>query len=186
MRQKFTVDDYSHYLFTPRDLTKWVMGLLRYDLTASQNNASSDHVLEVWAYEAHRLFRDRMVGQDNLNRFDNILLSVIRSDWGANVFESLESTYLSRKLCVERRYNIKKQYYSGVLNEGFWELSIQSILANPHTFVPQDIVRITESTGLWNQFAQEFWHLFPFCINFYADYWVKLDYRKLDLWEMTI
>lgn len=91
VRQKFTVDDYSHYLFTPRDLTKWVLGFLRYDLTAGQDSNTSDHVLEVWAYEAHRLFRDRMVGQDNLNKFDNILMSVVRSEWSANIFDSLDS-----------------------------------------------------------------------------------------------
>ena len=32
LRAEFSVDDYSHYLFTPRDLTRWVLGLLRYDL----------------------------------------------------------------------------------------------------------------------------------------------------------
>ncbi len=32
VRQKFKPDDYGHYLFTPRDLTRWIMGLLRYDL----------------------------------------------------------------------------------------------------------------------------------------------------------
>jgi len=32
LRTEFSVDDYSHYLFTPRDLTRWVLGLLRYDL----------------------------------------------------------------------------------------------------------------------------------------------------------
>ena len=34
LKTRFTVDDYSHYLFTPRDLTHWVLGLLRYDLAA--------------------------------------------------------------------------------------------------------------------------------------------------------
>ena len=29
---------------------------------------------------------------------------------------------------------------------------VQSLLAKPHTFVPQDIVQINESTGLLNQF----------------------------------
>jgi len=90
IRQKFTVDDFSHYMFTPRDLTRWVMGLLRYDLMAAQNNSSSDHILEILAHEAHRLFRDRIVGQDSLNKFDNILMSVIRSDWGANIFDALD------------------------------------------------------------------------------------------------
>ena len=34
VRSRFTVDDYRHYLFTPRELTAWVMGLLRYDVAA--------------------------------------------------------------------------------------------------------------------------------------------------------
>ena len=33
---------------------------------------------------------------------------------------------------------------------------IQSFITNPHTFVPQDIVRITESAGLLNKFVHEF------------------------------
>lgn len=41
MQSKFSVDDHSHYLFTPRDLTKWVLGLLRYDL-------ESQSLFEVW------------------------------------------------------------------------------------------------------------------------------------------
>ena len=32
VRSRFTVDDYRHYLFTPRELTAWVHGLLRYGL----------------------------------------------------------------------------------------------------------------------------------------------------------
>ena len=34
VKAKFTVDDHSHYLFTPCILTQWVLSLLRYDLTA--------------------------------------------------------------------------------------------------------------------------------------------------------
>lgn len=34
VKAKFTVDDHSHYLFTPCVLTEWVLSLLRYDLTA--------------------------------------------------------------------------------------------------------------------------------------------------------
>lgn len=93
LKSRFTVDDYSHYLFTPRDLTKWCLSLLRYDLTAGSKEGSSDHLLEIWAYEARRLFRDRIVGSDGLGKFDSILMSVIRSDWSANIFDSLESKY---------------------------------------------------------------------------------------------
>ena len=34
VKAKFTVDDHSHYLFTPCVLTEWVLSLMRYDLTA--------------------------------------------------------------------------------------------------------------------------------------------------------
>lgn len=29
LKEAFSVDDYGHYLFTPRDLTQWVLSLLR-------------------------------------------------------------------------------------------------------------------------------------------------------------
>ncbi|CAL1541204.1 unnamed protein product [Lymnaea stagnalis] len=93
LRSRFTVDDYSHYLFTPRDLTNWAMSLLRYDLTAGAKDNTDDTVLEIWAYEARRLFRDRIVGQDNRSKFDNMLQSVVRSDWSANIFDNLDNTF---------------------------------------------------------------------------------------------
>ena len=31
-RSKFSIDDHSHYLFTPRDMTGLVFNLLRYDI----------------------------------------------------------------------------------------------------------------------------------------------------------
>ncbi|KAK7096855.1 hypothetical protein V1264_003902 [Littorina saxatilis] len=93
MRAHFTVDDYSHYLFTPRDLTQWVMSLLRYDLTAGAKEHTSETVLEIWAYEARRLFRDRIVGAESQAKFDKLLMSVVRSDWSANIFDEVDSTF---------------------------------------------------------------------------------------------
>ena len=80
MRKQFTVDDFSHYIFTPRDLTSWVLGLLRYP-TAQDTGSSPNLLLEVWAYEARRVFRDRLVGEKAVAEFDAILGSVLRSNW---------------------------------------------------------------------------------------------------------
>lgn len=88
------MDDYSHYLFTPRDLTNWAMSLLRYDLTDGSKDNTADTVLEVWAYEARRLFRDRIVGQDNRSKFDSMLQSVARSDWSTSIFDGIDSKLL--------------------------------------------------------------------------------------------
>ncbi|XP_028817493.1 cytoplasmic dynein 2 heavy chain 1 isoform X3 [Denticeps clupeoides] len=86
VKAKFTVDDYSHYLFTPCVLTQWVLSILRYQLTA-------DSVLEVVAYEARRLFRDRLVTPKDQNTFDNILMSVVRGDWGSDVLDSMSDSF---------------------------------------------------------------------------------------------
>uniref|UniRef100_A0AAV2J329 Cytoplasmic dynein 2 heavy chain 1 n=1 Tax=Knipowitschia caucasica TaxID=637954 RepID=A0AAV2J329_KNICA len=82
VKVKFTVDDHSHYLFTPCIITEWVLSLLRYDLTA-------DSVMEVVAYEARRLFRDRLVSPKDLHSFDNILSSTIRGDWNSDAIDNM-------------------------------------------------------------------------------------------------
>ncbi|XP_008299945.1 cytoplasmic dynein 2 heavy chain 1 [Stegastes partitus] len=88
VKAKFTVDHHSHYLFTPCILTEWVLSLMRYDLTAAQSNVT-DSVLEVVAYEARRLFRDRLVSSKDLHTFDNILSSIIRGDWGSDALDNM-------------------------------------------------------------------------------------------------
>ncbi|XP_073414467.1 cytoplasmic dynein 2 heavy chain 1 isoform X2 [Dendrobates tinctorius] len=86
VRMKFSVDDHSHYLFTPCILTQWIFGLFRYDL-------SGDNVLEVVAYEARRLFRDRIVTSKELNVFDNILMSILQGDWGSDVLDHMADLF---------------------------------------------------------------------------------------------
>lgn len=91
IRSKFTVDDRSHYLFTPRDLTNWVLALFRYTSDSSSVGATADHLLEICAYEARRLFRDRMVGE-HAEKCDNVIKSVIRSDWSVHL-DNLDTSY---------------------------------------------------------------------------------------------
>uniref|UniRef100_A0A3Q3WZD5 Cytoplasmic dynein 2 heavy chain 1 n=1 Tax=Mola mola TaxID=94237 RepID=A0A3Q3WZD5_MOLML len=88
VKAKFTVDDHSHYLFTPCILTEWVLSLLRYDLTAAQSNVT-DSVLEVVAYEARRLFRDRLVSPKDLHNFENILSSIVQGEWGSDALDNM-------------------------------------------------------------------------------------------------
>ena len=74
IKSKFSVDEHRHYLLTPRHLTEWILGLLRYD-------TRHEDLLDVFAYEARRLLRDRLVDSDSQNRFDVALQSVLRTDW---------------------------------------------------------------------------------------------------------
>ncbi|XP_015268586.1 PREDICTED: cytoplasmic dynein 2 heavy chain 1 [Gekko japonicus] len=93
VRAKFTVDDHSHYLFTPCILTQWVLGLFRYDLTGGASTNTLDTVLEIVAYEARRLFRDKIVGAKKLHIFDNILMKVFEGDWGSDVLDNMADSY---------------------------------------------------------------------------------------------
>jgi dynein heavy chain 2 len=76
--EKFSVDEQRHYLFTPRDLTQWVLGLLNYD-------CEEEMLLDVVAYEANRLFRDRLVDQEAQSRFDSFFAGIMRSRWQHDV-----------------------------------------------------------------------------------------------------
>eukprot|EP01135_Chromosphaera_perkinsii_P005308 Nk52_evm1s338 gene=Nk52_evmTU1s338 len=91
LRSKFTSDKYSHYLFTPRDLTEWVLSLTRYDLGAA-------NVLEIWAYEACRLFKDKLVDFGCGELFEEILGSILQSDWNFKA-QNFGETYFTTWGC---------------------------------------------------------------------------------------
>ena len=79
MKAKFTVDDHEHYLFNPRDLTQWILQLLRYEVV------SVETFIEAWAYEAARIFRDRLVGDEAKNHFDALLRNALIQYLGMDV-----------------------------------------------------------------------------------------------------
>ncbi|CAF4638011.1 unnamed protein product [Rotaria sp. Silwood1] len=90
LRSRFSQDTHSHYLFTPRDLTRWCLSLLRYDFSSIKNDATAENLLEIWTYEAFRLFKDRLVGHDAQEKFDQIIDKTLKSDWSSNALGSLK------------------------------------------------------------------------------------------------
>jgi len=90
VRQKFSVDDHRHYLFTPRDLTGLVFNLLRYEI----NEAAG--LIETLIYESSRIFRDRLVDKDSKMRFDKILYSLLKNHLRYN--EQMKATYFISKI----------------------------------------------------------------------------------------
>lgn len=67
VRQKYSVDEHRHYLFTPRDVTGLVFNLMRYDIREAQS------LIETLIYESSRTFRDRLVSRDSKMSYDKIL-----------------------------------------------------------------------------------------------------------------
>ena len=88
------MDDYPHYIFTPRDVTMWILALLRYDITEASSD-SAEALLKVWAYHAKRLFGDRLVGKESREKFDSMLVSTTRNDWSVSLDDLNTSFYVT-------------------------------------------------------------------------------------------
>lgn len=98
VRAGLNVDEQRHYLFTPRDLTQWTRGLLRYEL-----HQASHPLLEMWAFEGGRQLRDRLVSVKHTHKFDSIIASAMKSHFdyvsdssGKVVFSSLMGSATDR------------------------------------------------------------------------------------------
>ncbi|XP_068082912.1 cytoplasmic dynein 2 heavy chain 1 [Anabrus simplex] len=92
IKSTFTPVQQNHYLFTPRDLTRWCLGLFRYEI--GSQDKGTDCILEVVIYEAMRLFRDKLVGHDDRNKFDTILKQILDSDWSKDsVMDKASGTF---------------------------------------------------------------------------------------------
>ena len=84
-----TTNNQSHYLFTPRDLTQWVINLLRYKINSEASSSSTEEVLEVWSYGAKRSFWDRLVGKKVQKTFDS---SLLMSEWSIDLSQHENET----------------------------------------------------------------------------------------------
>ena len=90
IKLRFSVDDYRHYLFTPREVTQWCFGLSRYTAETKED------LLAALIWEANRIFRDRLVGRESLIAFDQIISCQMRAFLGAEVApKAMAETYFA-------------------------------------------------------------------------------------------
>ncbi|XP_065319190.1 dynein heavy chain, cytoplasmic-like isoform X2 [Gordionus sp. m RMFG-2023] len=61
-QDNFTQDMQPHYIFSPRELTRWVRGI--YEAIKPLENLSLDGLVRLWAHEGLRLFQDRLVNPE--------------------------------------------------------------------------------------------------------------------------
>jgi len=58
----FTVDQRPQYVYSPRELSRWVRAL--YEALSPLNSVSVDGLVRIWAHEALRLFNDRLTSEE--------------------------------------------------------------------------------------------------------------------------
>lgn len=61
-QKRFTTDAQAHYVYSPRELTRWVRGI--YEAIRPLETLSAEGLVRVWAHEALRLFQDRLVTEE--------------------------------------------------------------------------------------------------------------------------
>jgi len=61
-QQRFTPKIQPHYVYSPRELTRWVRGV--YEAIRPLETLSVEGLIRIWAHEALRLFQDRLVAED--------------------------------------------------------------------------------------------------------------------------
>ncbi|RDL39863.1 p-loop containing nucleoside triphosphate hydrolase [Venustampulla echinocandica] len=70
-QQRFTPKIQPHYVYSPRELTRWVRGI--YEAIRPLETLSVEGLVRIWAHEALRLFQDRLVAEDERKWTDDVV-----------------------------------------------------------------------------------------------------------------
>lgn len=107
IQQKFSVDDYRHYSFTPKSIYKIFVELMRYDCP------NIESYVEALVNELSRNYRDRLVGSDTRARFDGMMGSLIKQH-----FKIAASTTSLYSLVSGKLTKLKRDEYLMILKQG--------------------------------------------------------------------
>ena len=61
-QKRFTPEIQPHYVYSPRELTRWVRGV--YEAIRPLESLSLEGLVRIWAHEALRLFQDRLIAEE--------------------------------------------------------------------------------------------------------------------------
>ncbi|GFQ87887.1 dynein beta chain, ciliary [Trichonephila clavata] len=64
-----------HYVFNLRDISNVFRGLM---LSSSESLTKSEDLLQLWLHESQRVYGDKLLDQDDLEKFDKILADVLK------------------------------------------------------------------------------------------------------------
>ncbi|PVU91581.1 hypothetical protein BB561_004323 [Smittium simulii] len=73
-QRKFTSDIQAHYIYSPRELTRWVRGI--YESVRSLDDINVESLVRIWAHEGLRLFQDRLVDASEKKWTDDLINNV--------------------------------------------------------------------------------------------------------------
>lgn len=75
-QRQFTADKSPTYVYSPRELTRWMRGIL--EIIGKLDSVSVEGLVRVWAYEALRIFADRLIDVEERQWTDELIDSTAR------------------------------------------------------------------------------------------------------------
>eukprot|EP00457_Paulinella_chromatophora_P000017 gb/GEZN01000017.1/.p1 GENE.gb/GEZN01000017.1/~~gb/GEZN01000017.1/.p1 ORF type:complete len:4783 (-),score=794.37 gb/GEZN01000017.1/:118-14466(-) len=135
---RFTTDAQAHYVYSPRELTRWVRAMyeaIKPLATSGEVFAvDANYIVRLWAHEAFRLFQDRLVEVNERKWTDDLIDKVAKKHFsGLNLIEVLSrpilfSNWLSRNYVSVDQEELRKHVRSRlkVFNEE--ELDVKLVL----------------------------------------------------------
>lgn len=97
----FTTDSHPHYIFSPREMTRWIKGL---HSAITDTNATFPSLLRVWAYEAWRIFADRLVTEEEKVKFGALLTETINEFFPGETVSLGDTSCLVFSSWISARY----------------------------------------------------------------------------------
>lgn len=99
-QKHFTTSQQSHYIYSPRELTRWCKGI--YEAIQNSEYLKIEELVRIWAHEGLRLFSDRLADMDGKVWTDQLIDAVARESFPNCNFDDalrrpiLYSNWLSR------------------------------------------------------------------------------------------
>ncbi|WRT69144.1 uncharacterized protein IL334_006128 [Kwoniella shivajii] len=133
-QKRFTADIQAHYIYSPRELTRWSRGI--YEAIKPLETLSVEGLVRVWAHEALRLFQDRLVAEDEKAWTDVQIDSTVERHFpSVNLEEALArpilySNWTSRNYIPVNREQLREYTKARLRVFHEEELDVQLVLFN--------------------------------------------------------
>lgn len=90
-QRRFTPDMQAHYIYSPRELSRWVRAM--HEAIKAKENMKLEEVMRVWVHEGLRLFQDRLVHLEEKDWTDKRLDEIVMKH-----FPNLDAKALQRPI----------------------------------------------------------------------------------------
>ncbi|WVQ93134.1 hypothetical protein IAU59_000198 [Kwoniella sp. CBS 9459] len=133
-QKRFTADIQAHYIYSPRELTRWSRGI--YEAIKPLETLSLEGLVRVWAHEALRLFQDRLVAEDEKAWTDEEIDSTVARHFpSADMSQALArpilfSNWTSRNYIPVNREQLREYTKARLRVFHEEELDVQLVLFN--------------------------------------------------------